>query len=442
MADRIAAGECILRKCTINGIPTTENGQVNFHVSQIKIMEDHCKPYFTAQLTLESYNHSHDFFIFTTAEVLIEFVSPSSDPTFPAEVYSERFRIFSHDSEPMREGQSQNRIQHKLSLMGQEYYNDRHNVVNQMDSNLTGTAAAQKIHNNYVEAQNGPIRVSTPSSGMIGSTKHPHQSSNLKPFTAINDILSRCVWQQYPSCAPVHFRDKIGHRIGPLQHIMSSGSSKMTFVETPGSGARNGEMIGTAKGYKQLIAVKPLSPSGEASSGVRASDVGNLNKAASWIDLLSGTFKHGDGKIDSIMKKMGLSSTIPGLNGKIKAMLAESQKGRNGGQLLNFIDSVIQPRSQAKDGPGNFNTSQEAFVTALTYSDKFWITVPGQSGHKITCGDAINIEYSIMRNKRAEDRTRRLYVARLVHTIDFTVGEKRTHQGNKAMTDIYGVAWG
>ena len=170
--------------------------------------------------------------------------------------------------------------------------------------------------------------------------------------------------------------------------------------------------------------------------------MGNLNKAASWIDLLSGTYELGDGKIDSIIKKMGLGNNVPGLNSKIKAMMAESQKGRNGGHLLNFIDAVIQPRSQAKNGPGNFNTSQEAFVTALTYADKFWITVPGQSGHKITCGDAINIEYSIMRNKRAEDRTRRLYVARLVHTINFTVTDKRTWQGNKAMTDIYGVAWG
>lgn len=440
------AGRAILHEANINGFDYVGIEGVRFHVESIQIFEDHCKPYFTAQMIIETYDHAHEAFIFPTAEVFISFECPSSDPSFVSHRYSERFRIFSHDSEQISSGQQKNRLRHKLSLIGQEFYNDRHNNVIRSDNLKTGTAAASSIHEKIIRPVDGGGMRVYESSGIIGSKEIPHQTTNMKPFTAINNILSRCVWNRYPSCAPVYFKNKYGYVMGPLQGVMESASPRYSFTEYSTAGNSWGRnFLGTAAGYTQIKELKPLSPSGEASSGVRASEIGNLNKASAWIDVLTGTYDlgklTGDG-ISKIMKKLNLQTNSPGVNEKIRAMLAEAQKGRNGGLQYNFIDSLMQDRATSKHGPGGFNVSQEAFVTALTYTDKYWVSVPGQGGHKVTCGDKITITYPIVRNFKTTNRTKTLYVARLVHNVRFTEGSSRKPIGDNATTDIYGVVWG
>jgi hypothetical protein len=439
----IVPGYCVLNRCTIGGVDNQVAQAVIFHVSKIQIFEDHCKPYFTAQMVIETYQHAHEHFLYPTSEVLVDFTAPSSDPSFPAKRYVERFRVFSYESQQMPYGQQVVRIQHTLSLMGQEFYNDRHNFVNQLDSNQTGTGVAKKIHDRFITS-NGNLRVTVPSSGMIGSEQVPNQLINQKPFTAINQVLSRCTWTRYPSCAPVYFRNKQGYVMGPLQHVMESAAPNITFTEYPAEGGHRwfSEFIGREKGYTQILALKPLAPSGEASSGVRASEVGNLGKAQAWVDLQGGSAKIGAGSIDKIIKKLGLNTANPQANAKIQQMLAEAQKGRTGGLLFNFINELMQDRAIDKNGPGNFQVSQEAFVTALTYADKYWVTVPGQGGHKVTCGDKIIVNFHKPQDGKAKPVSKRLYVARLVHTVEFTRGTERKPTGEQAMTDIYGVSWG
>lgn len=436
-------GSCRLNTCTIGGFENQLANEVHFHVSKIQIFEDHCKPYFTAQLVIETYDHNHEWFLYPTSEVFLDFTCPSSDPSFVSTRYRERFRVYSYESEQMPYGQQMVRIQHTISLMGQEFYNDRHNYVNQLDFNTTATDVARKIHNNFVKAENGNLRVTVPSSGMIGSEQIPNKLINQKPFTAINQILGRATWTRYPSCAPVYFRNKQGHVIGPLQQIMESAAPNMTFTEYPGAAQSwMAEFQGREKGYTMIEALKPLSPSGEASSGVRASEVGNLNKATAWVDMLNGSTKIGDGNASKLLGKLGINTSNPLANQKIQAMLAESQKGRTGGLLFNVINQLMQDRSVDKNGPGNFNIAQEAFVTALTYSDKYWVTVPGQGGQKVTCGDKIVVNFHKPQDSKPKNVTKRLYVARLIHTIEFTRGQERVGSGDQAKTDIYGVAWG
>ena len=441
-ADMIPPGLCVLNGCTIGGIPHQADNAVIFHVSKIQIFEDHCKPYFTAQLTIETYQHAHEHFLYPTSEVFIDFTSPSSDPTFPVRRYRERFRVFSYESEQLPYGQQTVRIQHTISLMGQEFYNDRHNYVNQLDFNQPATSVAKKIHDRFI-ASNGNLGVTVPSSGMIGSEQVPHKSVNLKPFTAIGQVLGRATWTRYPSCAPVYFRTKRGYLMGPLQQIMETGGIAMAFTEYPAAGNRwMTEFLGRAKGYTMIQALKPLAPSGEASSGVRASEVGNLGKAQAWIDLQKGSTNIGAGAISKIMNKLNINTANPAANRKIQQMLAESQKGRTGGLLYNVINELMQDRAIDKNGTGNFQVAQEAFVTALTYSDKYWVTVPGQSGNQVTVGDKITVTFHKPEDAKPKQVTRRLYVARLIHTVEFTRGSERKPTGEQSKTDIYGVSWG
>jgi len=437
----IEAGQCSLNLCLINDIPSIAvNGEVNFVVRDIKIFEDHCKPYFTAQLTIETYQHAHDYFIFPTAEVIIDMTSHSSDSTFTSANYKERFRIFSHDTKESRDNEFSIRHIHTLSLIGQEYYNDKHNNIIKMDSNITGTAAAAKIHNQYIQRNDvGSLSVKVPSRGMIGSNRMPHSSMNVKPFKAINDILAKCTWSQYKTCAPVYFRNKRGHVIAPLQSLLEAGTIGLNFVENQTQGNQAMKYMGTSIGYQAILSIKPLAPSGEASSGVKASEISGLMKSVSYFESKSGQFNNVGNRINSVLKNFG---SVPGLQAKIKPMLQEAYKGnRGGGQMFGIINEIMQNRAIAKDGPGGYKVAQEALVTALTYADKYWVTVPGQSGLKVTCGDKINVTYQMVKNGKSVDVKRKLYVARLIHNIKFVDGEGRKPVADNAVTEMYGVSW-
>ncbi len=439
MTTAIQPGQCTLNFCSINSIASIGfDNSVNFVVRDIKIFEDHCKPYFTAQMTIETYQHAHDAFIFPTAEVIIDMTSNSSDRSFPSAKYRERFRIFSHESSEAKDNEFTVRHIHTLSLMGQEYYNDKHNNVIQSDGTTTGTSAVQKIHSNYVQS-NGGLKVVAASRGLIGSDRMPHQSMNVKPFKAINDILDKCTWAQYKTCAPVYFRNKNGHVVAPLQALLEQSPLGLNFVENQNQGNQTLKYLGTAAGYQAILSIKPLAPSGEASSGIKASEVSGLMKGISYFESKSGQFNNVGNKINSLL---GNFSSVPGLQAKIQPMLREAYKGnRGGGMLFNIINEIMQHRSIAKGGPGGYAAAQEALVTALTYADKYWVSVPGQSGFKVTCGDKIRVNYQTVNNGKSRNTVRNLYVARLVHNIKFVEGEGRKPSAENAITEMYGVSW-
>jgi hypothetical protein len=431
-------GDCILHQCTIGSVPSDRN---TYALRSIKIFEDHCKPYFTAQMVIDSYQNSTDTYLYPTSEVIVSFLSPSSDPSFPTSPYTQRFRVFSHESREVPGGQAVAHKIHTISLIGQEYYNDKHNNVISLDANVPATVAAQRIHGTYIT---GNIKT-THSSGPIGTTRQPHQSSNLKPFKAINDLLDRAVWTRWQTCCPVYFKTARGHVMAPLQSLLEARPlGDVALVEHQAQGTHDLSFIGNRNGYQSILAIKPLSPSGEASSGVKASDVSGMLKAASFFDTNQGKFKN----MPSILGKvMGMfSGGAPGVRDKIRPMLAEAYKGnRGGGHLLNVLSTVMQPQAIQKAGQAGYNVSQEALVTALTYSDKYWVQIPGQSGHKITCGDKVAIRYYVIRDGRPVPRDKALYVARLVHNITFLENDpktgKRKRASYKAKTELYGVDW-
>lgn len=418
-----------LNDCSINGISYRTNA---FHVTELRVYEDICKAYFTAQLVIETNLNNYENFLAPTVPVIFTFEAPRGDGG-PTKKYIETFRVYSYDSKPMS-GDADGRVQHTIQLIGQEYYNDRHNTVQINFANITGTQAARQIHEQYM-GTNGSLKMLMPSLGMIGGELHPHQVKNMKPIKAIHDLLDRLVYAQYKSSAPVYYRDKPGYKMAPLQHILENGTIAESFKHMPAQGASLQETMG---GYNNVLHMRPLAPAGETSAGASGADVANLMKSSSYFDLKTGNYIPNMSALNKMLDLDFVKKT-PGLKGKLQEMLAQANKNKYGGRMLfSMLDELLQKKEVDKNGPGGYNVAQEAFLAALTYAQKYWISVPMQTGLNVTCGQRINVIYPI--NDKLTAKT--LFVPRLIHELRLTQGEKREPLNINGTTDFYCVLWG
>jgi hypothetical protein len=403
----------------IAGVSSTEiSGSTvynHFFVREIRVYEDICKPYFTAELVVESLINTHEAWLFPTAEVRVSFECPRSDGK-AYKRYNERFRILSYDSVEIGAG-GDGRVQHRISCIGQEYFNDKHNIVIENFMNMTETAIARKIHNQFM-ASNGSLDLKVPSNGLTGTVVQKYEVRNKRPYTAIQEVLDKAYWAQFRSLAPVYFRNKSGYVMTPLENIIKNGSVSENFIHILNAGSN----INTAlQGYNLIMHIKPVAPPGPATSGVRASEIAGLLKSQSFLEQSTG----------NLITKFG-KKNLGGIKKNAEDMLNEASKGRFGGGLLfKTLTDLLKPRAVNPEANGA-KIEQEAFVTSLTYSNKYWITVPGQTGLNVTCGDTIDVIFPV-NNKNVQ---RKLFVPRLIHEI-----KDNGKDPVEGKTEIYGVYW-
>lgn len=423
MTEIIQPGKAVLIECTISGVPFNDGEKNYFHVQELRIFEDHCKAYFTAQLVIEAHQNVWENFISPGADVTISFQAPRSDG-IPTQPYTENFKIFSYESKH-REGDIQNAMVITLSLIGEEYYRDRHNTVMMPFSNVPGTAAAATIHEMYM-AVNGGLNILDSSMGPIGSTQVPHEVRNLKPIKAIHDLLDKSVFAAYPSCAPMYFRNKPGYEMGPLQGYLETAALTETFIHKPGQAA---ELVDTLVGYNRIIHLRPMAPPGEqtAGGGQSANMMDGLFKSLSFFDISQGDLLNNDA-----FSSLG---NIAGLANQFKSGVVSKQGGR---QLFSVLDSLHQALPIQKNGPGGFAQNEDAFLTALSYTPKFWVSAPLQTGVNVTCGKRINVLYPFSGTQLI---AKTLYVARLIHELKFTEGRDREPVNINGTTQMFGVHW-
>ena len=432
----IEPGRVKFNYCYINGLPHTDNnGLPNYHIQELRIYEDICKAYFTGQLIIETQYNAGDTFLNPGAPVQIGFEAPRSDggKTKP---YNEDFRIYSYDSKP----RSKNSLIHTISLMGQEYYNDKSNVVQRSFSNIVGTEAAKQIHNQYMQAGHGGIRVEPQSLGLLAQTQVPHIVNNKKPIKAIHDILDAVVYAQYKTCAAVYYRDKYGHVISPLQYLIEEADVTESFLQDFALGAKWDK---AATAYNQVHHLKPLSPPGEDRTGTAGSEIDGLFKSNAAFDLKSGEYIAKGLTIDSVIGNLfGSGVGFQQLAKSFKSIIKSTKYG--GRQLMSIIDQRRQPAQVDKNGPGGFNTAEDRFITQLTYAPKYWVSVPMQTGLNVTCGERIVVLYPTgTQNNTLVVKT--LFVPRLIHELRFTElseNKDRKPVAVQGITDFYGVDWG
>lgn len=413
--------------CTVGGVPFINGQHNNFHVQELRIFEDHCKAYFTGQLVIEAHQNTWEIYVSPGAVVSITFEAPRSDGGQTSQ-YTEQFRIYSYESKP-RENDVQNSMVITLSLIGQEYFNDKQNTVLQSFANVPGTFAAAAIHEEYVAA-NGGLVIDAASLGMIGLQQVPHEVNNKKPIKAIHDILDKCVFAAYPSCAPVYFRDKPGYVMAPLQALLENAAVVQSFSHTPTEGTN---INNVQYRYDRIIDLRPMSPP-STDKGGGAGGIGGLSGALAFFDLKSGNYLNNFQSIDQVIA--GLGGSFQGIANGFKSGI----KGRYGGRAsMAVLDEKHQPLSVSKNGPGGFANAEDAFLAQLGFTPKYWVSVPLQTGVNVTCGKRINIVYPVAGEALV---AKTVYVARLIHQLKFSEGRDRKPVTIIGTTDMFTVHWG
>lgn len=372
------------------------NGQYveNFHVQELRIYEDNCKFYFTGQLIIEAQYNTFERYLAPQADVVIAFVAP------PGHIYQEVFKVYSYESKP-REGDIEGSMVITIALMGKEYFKDKASQVQKNFQNVTGTTAASAIHRQYL-SENGGLAIKPGSLGMIGKQLHAHQVLSKQPSKAINDLLDKSIFPTAHSGPGVYFRNKPGYIIGALEHLIKTQPITGRFQHFPAAGA---SLRHTMEGYSDVIHFRPMAPPGEDRGGAR-NDVSK--KVNGFVDVAE-----------------GISKTSKG----------EGGTGYAGGVTKNIIDGVRQFVNVDKQGPGNFQSKENDFISKLTYSPKYWVSVPMQDGIKVTVGDNITVRYPVS----DEIQTKTLWVARLIHELRFTEGKDRSVVTVTGTTDLFGV---
>ena len=420
--DIIQPTKVTLRTCIIGSTPDIEpDGKENFAVHSVRVYEDICKSYFTGQLVIEDQINQTDPYLYPATQVLLSWVVYTNTTS---KTYTEKFRIYSIESKPKGNDLYAGMII-TINLIGDEYYNDTQNTVMENYKNVTATTAAAAIHNKYL-TENGGIKV-IESLGPIGQDNYPHQILNMKPIKAIHDLLDKAV---KGTSAFVYFRNKPGYVIAPLEELLTTTPILGNFIHKPAAGANLDDVL---QGYNNIIHFRPMAPpSQETSQGVRSVELDSLMKTSSFYDMKTGNYFT---NLSGLSDRATSLKTIENLG---KNLFNKSVKTPFGASILfNAINEDRQPRTIDKNGPAGHKAREEAFIASLSYSKKYWISVPMQSGINVTIGNRINCIYPVGLKLQAKT----LFVARLIHELQFkTPGQKR-YEPAQGSTDMYCVEW-
>lgn len=409
-----------LRSCVIGNTPDIEdNGKENFSVHSLRIYEDICKPYFTGQLIIEDQINQTDPYLYPATEVVISWMVQPTNKS-----YTEKFRVYSIESKP-KNNDLYAGILITINIIGDEYYNDTQNTVMRNFKNITAVQAAKQIHDEYM-SENGSMDTKD-STGMIGKDKHPHQILNMKPIKAIHDLLDKAV---KGTSAFVYFRNKPGYVIAPLEELLTSTPILENFIHKPGAGDSLTDVL---VGYNNVIHFRPMAPpSQETAQGIRSVELDSLMKTSSFFDMKSGNYKQ---NVSGLADRANGLKSLKDLG---KTIFGQSVKTQFGAQMLfNAINEDRQDRTVDKNGPAGHKAKEEAFIASLSYSKKYWISVPMQSGINVTIGNRINCVYPVGNRPMAKT----LFVARLIHELQFKTPGQTKYEPAQGITDLYCVEW-
>jgi hypothetical protein len=424
--------EATLKSMSINGV----NYFGIFHVKELRIYEDICKYYLTAQVVIEVLQNAWDG-LKVAPLVPVQIVIKSGTQYLERE-YDQFFRVYSYDSIPVgvQSGGADVRLEVTLNLVGQEFYNDRHNTVMKGYPNKKGTEIVKDIHDRFVTAPGSNSLEIRSSDGLMGSKTVPYQVNNVKPVKAIFDILDQIIYHSEPTASPVYYRDANHHVVAPLKYLIENVGAAQAFYHVPSQGQ---DMMATYEAYNNIIDLKPLTPPGQVSA-----------ESAAALDSLLNTTVFVDQETGNTKTKLANLSDIaggldPATRQRVLAMIAASKKGIYGGSVMfDVINDAQKARSIDKSASGH-KAAQEAFITTLTYCQKYWISVPLNSGIFVTCGKNIQVTYPFVEGVgNVRHKTRKLFVPRLTHTLKFTSTDQ---QGDRkpiaalGTTDIYSVLW-
>ena len=371
-----------LRHFSIGGVPIEQ------HVQNIKVFESICTPYIKCDVTIVDNKGilaalAQDYGSLGNLPVVFAFDDGETTYTRKEQ------RVFSVDSQPSE--QNKRTQVYNVATIGDSYFKDRTNLVQQSFKNTPATQAAQSIHNRFLGGD-APLNILRQSLGYIAKdTIGSYPVSNFKPFKAIEDIL-RTATYNIAANPTVYFRDAICYQLGPLQSFFQQATPAIEVVERATWGVTSHDMFEAA--HYAVIAASVLVDKNDVESGAGRGRVGNIAAAAyqseNVFDLSVAALTK-----DIPAKALTFASLIPGLGQSVS---------RAGGMMNVMLQNSL--RRDPQHDPSIKRTQEAQFLASVTDATKYLIKVPIRAGLKITPGGGF--QASLLAPAGAEGRGRRV----------------------------------
>lgn len=354
------------RNFTIDGFNLFEQGMLN----QLKVYETIMKPYITAQATVID----NDNILNNRGWVGGEACSFAFDGN-RGPIYEQKLKVLSIKGE--KSSQSLRSAIYTIELIGDAYFKDKKELVQQSFKHIPGTNAIQQLHNKFI-GSDAPLKILSASLGAIA--KESHIISSVNPFKAISDIRKRLNYAKYDTGNTLYFRDALGYVLGPLEQLFDELQPVQTFYQEATWGKSFRDLSRVENAIIAAIAEVEFGSNGRggmkdiASTATQEKKVFDLRLKKLVIDKKAGKIKPGNiiNEIRSLGQEV-LNSTIGGHGGVANYMTMDSAN----------LPAVTD---------GSNNTEKERLYAALTKNGPcITVKVPIQSGMQVTVGKGVKL---------------------------------------------------
>ena len=365
-------GKVRLRSCTIKGT------RVDLLINCIRLYETMCKPYFTAQImVIDNINMINNLQLKGGDKVSFSFHAEVTGQVIAQDQY-----ILSIDGEEPAE--SLRAVKYTIYTASASFFKDKANIVQRSVVNITGSALAASIHEDYVGGD-FPLSVHS-STGMIAQSDiGGYQVNGKKPFKAIQDVLDRSVGGGVSTGSWMYFmRRNMGGRndtsnryvMCPLETLFNSRGSQETFWQknTWGSEFEHTLGGGNPSSDHAIIAAKTVIKEKE-SAGRRGGGANIAKTMAGALNIWEITT--GSNPIANFTGSSG------GGGGGAASMAANFSSKRGG--MPNFFQNDARRNPMSTNQ--NINAvAENAFQGGVKDSTNYLIKVPIQTGINVTVG--------------------------------------------------------
>lgn len=332
------------------------------YVHCVRVYEDICKPYLTAEIEFyDTNNIIENLNVTAGCPAGFSFHSPPNGNT-----YTQNLVVLDYKGE-----QAPGTLKYQIytfHLIGTVYFQDRSNNVQAGFTNQTGTSAIQQIFGQYLPGDT--LSVITQSAGMIGTTSAPY-NTNEHPLTAINNIMRKLTASQYQTGNWLLYRDSQNVKLAQLQQLFDQGSSVQSFIQKETWGVN----FNDADLYRAIIVAQVLV------QGSAADIAGAMNQTQRTFDISAGS---------PVGNMLGgqIASGIGGIFSQAQAFISMISSGTvmTGHQLT---DSARWPNSTA---PFTKTNSEASYSATIRNSPQLLIRVPMQTGLNVTIGQKITAQ--------------------------------------------------
>lgn len=343
---------------------TVKGTDISRHVNNMQVYEDICKPYLTGTATIIDNADIINGLQLVGGEPVTFTVQSDNGPSYS----QQNMQLFAIKGQ--RSATALRTVVYQMQFIGQEFFGDRQNIVQQSFKQITGTDIISRIHNQYLGST---LNIPVPSSGLL-ATNNTIVASSVSPFKFINDIRQQLMFGQYQTGHSMYYRDATQANLAPMEYLITNAGSGPTFVQKATWGASYQDIF-TA--YNAIIAL--------TTSNDENSHGGNFNM----LDISAALIQ--ERKVQDIFQNKRTWNITPQqpqagqvLGTSIASLInlpnfvSSSQGGR---QNYYWYDSEKVPTPNVRQ------TDVEALYKAMISSaPQVTIKVPAQGGMGVTVG--------------------------------------------------------